>query len=346
MLKKNIFFIINIIMTALLTFAGVTYYPVTFFPVALCMGVYLMYHAYSQSVGRTLVLCAVSFVIIFKAIIEEAVIWTILDIGIIGLIACYSLCVFLMFCGGGCAMGFAVKGRGNLLSVLCFGALAYLGAVLVWLGANKIIGEVDFIAEYINKPITLLFENYRSIFTMQEIKGANQLIPVLDDLEMYLKQIMAMILPACLIILFGICSYIVFGLGRKLIEKTEKAPLEGYPVFYRLCLPRSMSAVFTVLWVISMFMKDSLMAGAITNIIIVMSAVYTVYGLAVVDFLLRKWFCKGIVRFIIYIAGAFFFAIIGIIFPVLHLPTLLLMLGITDFLFDYRRLRGVTENEL
>lgn len=336
MLKKNIFFIINIIMTALLTFAGVSY-PVAFLPVALCMGVYLMYHAYAQSTGRTLVLCAVSFAVATGVFFVPQFVASSI---------CYGLASFLLLCGGGCAMGFTIRAKGNLLSVLCFGALSFLVAVLIWLGANAAFFEVNFIEEYINKPVKMLFESYRGVFSSQEIKGANQLIPILDDLEIYLKQIMAMILPACLIILFGIYSYIVFGLGRKLIENTKKAPLEGYPVFSRICLPRSMSAVFTVLWVISMFMKDSLMAGAITNIIIVMSAIYTVYGVAVVDFLLRKRFDRGFIRFIIYIAGILLFAIIGIIFPVLHLPTLLLILGITDFLFDYRRLRGVTENEL
>lgn len=330
MLKENIFFIINIIMCALLSFAGAAYSS-AFFPVALCMGAYLMYHSYAKATVKTVVLCAVSF---------AAVVGAVSGAGMSGISVCYSLCIFLIFCGGGCAMGFTVKKKGNLPSVLGFGTLAYVGAVLVWIGSTTTFGKVDFIAEYINEPITSLFENYKYILTTQGIKEAEQLVNVFGDLEWYFKQVVAMILPSCFIIICGMGTYIVFGLGRGLIEKSGGAPLEGYPKFSHICLPRSMSTVFTALWVISLFIEESMLSGAITNIIIVMSAIYMLYGLAVVEFLLRKRRINGIVRFIIYIAGFSLFGIIGLIFPALHLPTLLLILGVTDFIFDYRRLRG------
>lgn len=332
MVKRNVFFIINILMTALLSFAGASY-GFAFFPVAICMGAYLMYQSYTGGVGRVITLCAVSFASILYAITSpDAIGWG------VGL----SLTLLLIFCGGGCAMGFTVKAKGNLLSVLCFGALAYLGAFLIWIGMISKIGNVDFISVYINEPITALFENYKAILSAQGGEGGKQLISAFGDLEWYIKEIMAMILPSCFIILCGLGAYIVFGLGRGLIEKSHRIQLEGYPVFSHIHLPRSMSAVFTVLWIISLFAGESIWAGAITNIIIVMSATYMVYGLAIVEFLLKKLRLKTIIRLLIYVAGFFVFALIGLIIPAIHLPTLLLMLGVTDFIFDYRRL---TERE-
>jgi len=63
-------------------------------------------------------------------------------------------------------------------------------------------------------------------------------------------------------------------------------------------------------------------------------------GLSVVDFFLRKRNIHWSLRIVIYVVGFTVLGIIGIVIPIANISTILLFAGVTDGMFDFRRLRS------
>ncbi|MBE7012944.1 MAG: DUF2232 domain-containing protein [Ruminococcaceae bacterium] len=336
MVKQNIFFIIKAAVTVAVSYLAAAI-PGAFIPGALVLGVLLVAWTYSQSYGKTALLGFLSLASIGVGVFSGRV-----DADFV----CRVIYNFLIICGGGTAIGIALKTKRTFVSLLSVGTLTYLSSFLVWIVKDSVIGKINFIDEYINKPVALFFETYTQLLTASGTQNFENILAVTGDLQWVVQQTLAMIVPSFFIICCASLCYVVFSVGRKIIVKFYGSTIEGYPEFSQIRLPKSVSAVLSVLFIISFFTGNSVFAGAIANIIIILSFVYIVYGLSIVEFFFKKTRLRFFIRFITYIIAFAVSGFASLILPVINAPMILLMLGITDSMFDFRKLKGGnSENE-
>lgn len=254
---------------------------------------------------------------------------------------------FLFIALTGLTVGVASKKGLSFISVLAFGGIACLVPFLVSFLKMKFIDGADLLEEFINKPVSEIFATYIKLLPA-DMEGVDELKNVMGELQWFVKQTLAMIVPSCFIIFCVSYAYIVFAAGRKLLSKVFGICLD-YPFFRQLQMPRSASFALAVLFIISFFTGTSNFSGAVTNIIMVLSFFYVVCGIAVIDSMLFKKGFRPAFRILIYIASVFASLFVSIIIPFLNLPSVLLMLGIIDSSMDFRHLKksdkGDVENE-
>lgn len=256
-----------------------------------------------------------------------------------------ALSVYLCIWAIGAAIGFAAKKGSSFVYVIAYGTISALLPILMWFFKNKFLDGINILEEYINKPVSQFFTIYRQMVP-SNTQNADQLKEVFENLQWYLQQTMAMIIPSCFILVCTITSYLVFVCGRKLLSKVNNISLYSYPLFNQLQMPKSTSFAMAVLFIISFFTGTSNLSGAITNVIIVLSAFYMVCGISVTDAFLSKKISRPILKLIIYAIALCGSAFIGIIIPFFSLPSALLLLGVIDSSLDFRRLRkGDIKNE-
>ena len=110
-----------------------------------------------------------------------------------------------------------------------------------------------------------------------------------------------------------------------------------YPHSNQLKMPRFASTILIILYIMTFFMKTSSFSGAITNILIIFSALYMVCGLSLIDFYFRKKI-HWIARILIYVTGGILLTVIGIIIPLANIFTILFLAGLFDSSRDFRHL--------
>ncbi|MBQ6998992.1 MAG: DUF2232 domain-containing protein [Clostridia bacterium] len=330
-MKKHIFgFIINIIIAAVLS-AGAAFFPYASVLIMAVSTIFFMVCAYTHKISETLILLIASLLAIIAAKCS-------LSVNADNLFTSTSL--FCLTSLSGAVIGLLTKFKSSFRMVIAGGTFANLASFLIDFAVLKFRHNLDLGEELINKPVADFFEVYSQILSSANISGAENIIEVMGDLQWYMQQMLATVVPSVLIILCAFFAYVTFVIGRKFIFKKHGVVMENYPHFWQLQLPRSASMALAVLFIVTFFMNSSPVAGAITNIIIILCALYMLCGLSVVDFFLRKKRFHWAIRIVIYVIAFTVLSVIGVLIPVANAPSLLLFTGVIDGLFDFRRLRS------
>ncbi len=330
-MKKHIFvFIINIIIAAVLS-AGAAVFPYASVPIMAVSAIFFMVCAYTRKTSETIILLIASLASIVAVKCS-------LEVNADNLFTSASL--FCLTSLSGTVIGLTSKSKCNFRMLIAGGTFANLASFLIDFAVLKFYHKIDLAEELINKPVAGLFKAYNHVLSASNINGTENILDAMGDLQWYMQQMVATVVPSVLIIICAFFAYVTFLIGRKFIFKKHGTVMENYPHFWQLQLPKSGSVFLAVLFVVTFFIKSSALSGAITNIIIMLCALYFLCGLSVVDFFLKKRNIHWALRIVIYIIGFAVFGIIGIVIPIANISSILLFTGITDGMFDFRRLRS------
>lgn len=317
--------LITDIITSILLFAG--FYAIPDFSVlfVLISGVFFFVSAYESNTRE-------SFVLIGFSLILSVAIFSLSGFNSENLYAGFFS--FLLLSLTGTTMGIAAKNKKDFMAVLVSGTVSLLLPILVALIRFKFVLKIDFTEEFINEPIAEIIASYKELIMATGIEGAENLLGAMADIQWFIQQTITMIMPSAFIIICGFGVYLIFMLGRKLILK-KQGDVMAYPHSSQLKMPRSASFILIILYVVTFFVKASFFSGAITNILIIFSALYMVCGLSLVDFYLKKRF-HWVIRIILYLTGGIFLTVIGIIIPLANVFTLLFIAGLIDSSRNFR----------
>lgn len=328
MIKQFILFALEAVIITLSCIAGATS-PMLLAAGTVVSGVIFMVSAYKNSLYKTLVL-------VFVALISSAAVSFTAGFNTIAL--CKAAELFLLICVTGTVIGLVAKGGLSLPSAIIGGGLCCLAPLLIWFVYFKFVNGINIAEEFINKPVALFIEAYKQTIASSGFEVSQKLLQVMDEIQWYLKQFVAMVMPSVFIILCSLASYVIFSAGRTFLSKFHGIHLNQYPVFHALQMPRSASIVLAVLFTLSLFMGSTPFADAVINIIIILCAVFTFCGFSVVDCAFSKKRIPLPLRIILYPVIFMVSSVIGLIIPLFNVPSLLLLIGVTDSMFDFRKL--------
>lgn len=252
---------------------------------------------------------------------------------------CAGISDFFMIPLSGAIIGCLAKAKSSYRMVISGGALACLASFLIEFAKFRFYYKMDLAEVFINQPLSELFSVYSQALMNTGAENASAIAQMLIDNKWYVQQALATVIPSVLIIMCAFIAFFVFIIGRKFIARRYGIIMETYPHFWQLQMPRSASFALTLMYILSMFMSSSPMAGAVMNIVIILSALYVVCGLAVVDFFFRKTRIHWIFRLVIYGIAFIVLSVLGAILPFANVFSMLLFAGVFDGMFDFRHLR-------
>ncbi len=321
-------FILNIIIAAILS-AGAAVFPYASVLIMVASAIFFAVCAYTHKTTETVVVLISSLTAILVTKCFSSVnadnIFT-------------SLSLFCLTSLSGTVTGMMMRGKNDFRMVIAGGTFASLASFLIDFAVLKFYHGINLGEELINKPIADFFEVYSGILASTNIGGAENFLEITGDMQWYVQQAMATVVPCILIIICALFTYVTFLAARKFIFKKHGVVMSEYPHFWELKMPRSASLILSILFLITFFMDASAISGALSNIVIIFCALYFMCGLSVVDFFLRKRRIHWVLRIIIYIIGFVLFSIISLILPILNITSILLFTGVTDGMFNFRRL--------
>ncbi len=238
----------------------------------------------------------------------------------------------------GLAMGLWLKRSSSLFQIVGLGAAANVLVVLLQIGKIKWIDHVDFMELYINQPISGLIDAYQQ----QLLSYGDQyaaLAEALDKSAWVLQQIVGMLIPACLLIFSLFLAYTVFLIARKSLFCLYRIVFPEVLHFWEIQLKRYTAVLFAVLFLLSALLGTSSIGLAAINLELLLGAVYMLCGISYIDFYFRRTRLRCGIRMIIYIVGFFALNMLSLVLPLFHTTIILVLLGLADCFFDFRRLR-------
>ena len=199
------------------------------------------------------------------------------------------------------------------------------GVYVIFLLLNvKLSGAFNI--ESLNNTLFSSADAYKA--TLTEIYGS-QLSQA--DIDILIKESMSVVvkfMPFLLIILCGSLALLMLYLFKKVLKLT-KSDLSIYKPFSDWHAEKSLSIVFLVIFVISFFLPENrYVSDAIANVLFISLFVFYIFGLSLVDFLLKRKLKKSFLRKTI--------LIILVLFS-FGLPLFILcLLGIVDGCVNFR----------
>lgn len=300
----------------------IIYIPFLSTPMALASGIPLMYICFKHNwrYGVLAGVCAtlVAFVLTGNIITLALIMLTYVIPGLI-----FGIC--------------SSKGLKFMNSVFVSALSAVLGFVLELVllngGGNGIDDALAQMAETMNQSMNAAFSH-----AGVPLKGDIKLM-IDTSVKQAVNQI-RLYIPSMIIILAVIYAYIVAGVGVFVLNRIRVKTPE-YTKFYMIKAPKSMCVITIILFVIcNVSQSTSLIMSAMQNLLFISAGIMGVCGLSAVDFKLHKKIKSGYIRAIVYVAvffGAFMFASVLFMF--------LIMLGLTDGIFERRSIKKIGEDK-
>ncbi|MBR2477066.1 MAG: DUF2232 domain-containing protein [Clostridia bacterium] len=325
MKRENLIFIINLLIVATLCACAILIpYASLIFTLA-SVGFFAVF-TYKNTAGKSFAALAVALAVTFTIYFL---------FGITVDTICGAASSFCLIALSGGAIGLMMRNKCSYRTVLSGGAFVFLLPFLIEFARLRIYYGVDLIQVMIAEPLDAMFAAIASIPKQDLIdagaESALLLFAELENMKWPLIQQMASIFPAFLIIICSLCAFLTFLFCRKFVFCRYRTVMHEYPHFRELQLPRSTSWLLTILYVATMFMGASPLSGAIKNIVIIICALYAICAVSVIDFLFAKIRVHWSLRALTYL----------IAFPIILMidPTIPVIAGIIDSMFDFRRLR-------
>lgn len=225
------------------------------------------------------------------------------------------------------SIGICIKGKKSLTHILITTSMC---AVAVFLAII-----VYYMKKYGISAVDVVFGTYfNTVETVAKSLGDKSI--VITQLIAVLEKQIDLLLPSLIVLAASLFSYISFGVARLLIEKSS--PRLNIRPFYLLRLSPSFTFIFVIADLISMFVGGSNILFA--NVSAVLTTVFVVCGISVLDFHMRRCSINLFLRTVIYVGSFLFVALTGflgtIAINILH------FIGLIDSL---RPLRRVDDNE-
>lgn len=213
----------------------------------------------------------------------------------------------------------------------CFkGALTLSLSLFVFFSVLFTNSEVSFfgaLTEAFNHTIEEALQQYR-----QSGNIASDSFLIFEKTLNQIKVIIPIIIPALLINIAILISWLTLVLGNTLSQKLEYR--QSWPLYRYWSLPEKLIWVLITAAILAISPEETLSLFGL-NMLVVLAWLYFFQGLAIVVFLLHKWNIPRILRSVIY------FMIIFQSFGTI----ILLGMGIADVWFDLRRQASPQKND-
>jgi len=220
------------------------------------------------------------------------------------------------------ALGLCIKAKRSLAHTVTASSLCTIAvfAAIIFFGMKK----------YAVSATTLIFGNY--INTLKTaLSGIEEIAGISATLLTNLEKTLDLILPAMIVISAGFFSYFTFGFARAFLNKVGvKLNLRH---FYELRLAPSFTIIFVIVDLVSLIMGSN---PLFANVSFVLTAIFVMCGLSVIDFYLEL---KGLitpVRVGIYVIGFILMSMTGVLSSLLI--SVLQFVGIIDSIRPLRRI--------
>lgn len=140
-----------------------------------------------------------------------------------------------------------------------------------------------YLSRTLNKtPAEFLFrDNFNAFLDLIKKSGqfAENEIASLNSMISFVSETLQGMLPCFYILLSLAFVYILFSICRFLLKKSGQK-LEEYPYFYELKIPREISLVFVLLFILALFSESLILS----NVISVMFTVHVICGISLIDY--------------------------------------------------------------
>lgn len=236
----------------------------------------------------------------------------------------YTVAYVAIILASSLSVGICIKGKKNLSAIIITTSLCTVTIFLVII--------VYYMKKYNISAVDAVFGTYLDTLTAAAELAGDMAAQILAIVSEFRKQI-DLILPSLIIVAGSIFSYISFGIARMFIEKNSQK-LDIRP-FYLLRLSTSFTFIFIIADMISMFMGTNVLFA---NVSVVLTTLFVICGISVIDFHLRMKGVKNLVRTIIYIAAFFLVIFTGFIGTIAI--NILHFIGLIDSLRPLRRVNG------
>ena len=197
--------------------------------------------------------------------------------------------------------------------------LAIICTVLVYFMKSYNVSAVDIIfGQYLKNAQALLI-------------GEGDIAKEINDVVYYLSMQLDLLLPSILVLTSAFISYVTLSLTRWMLKK------HGILIFMRqfseLRLWGSFTFIFIILDIVLVFIPTN---PILSNVSIILTTIFVVCGVSVIDFYLKMKRFKTPVRILIYVAGFLALSALGVIgsliINVLH------FVGLIDSIHPLRRI--------
>ncbi len=211
--------------------------------------------------------------------------------------------------------------------VMLLGTLAFFISILILVLVVTTIYDFNFIEEY-GKIFKNIFDQRMEIFRESGLGQAE--IKNMEDAYDILYENFTMTTPSMFLLFSMGLTYINYLISSFIIRK-EREDIKNRPIFSEFKLPKNIFFGTVIMLVISyILMKKNILNGisVYSNIILIFNFIFTLQGLAVIDFKLKEKGLNKIIRIIINIFSLLLSTVMG---------NILSFVGILDSLFDFRR---------
>ncbi len=187
------------------------------------------------------------------------------------------------------SLGICIKGKKTLTGILITASMCTLAIFLAII--------VYYMKKYGISAVEAVFGTHLN--TIKEAapltgEAAPQIMALVSAFEKQLD----LLLPSLIVMASALLSYVSLGIARQIVEKNSK-PLDIRP-FYLLRLSSSFTFIFIIADMVSMFLGANILFA---NVSAVLTSIFVVCGISVIDFHLRMKAVKPFIRAIIYVAA-------------------------------------------
>ena len=219
------------------------------------------------------------------------------------------------------SIAFCIIRKKSLTHTLISSALPFLAivcSVLVYFMKSYNVSAVDIVfGQYLKNAQALLI-------------GEGDVAKQINDTVYYLSMQLDLLLPSILVLTSAFVSYVTLSLTRWILKKHGIMILMRR--FSELRLWGSFTFIFVILDIVLAFTPSNLI---LSNVSVILTTIFVVCGISVIDFYLRMKKFRTPVRILIYVAGFLALSVMGIIgsliINVLH------FIGLIDSIRPLRR---------
>ena len=238
----------------------------------------------------------------------------------------YSLNFALPLILMGFTLGFAFKFKLSFLKTVLLLAAIYLIGSLIHM---KVLSSMFPNQFSLDSTLSLALEQAMEGFSKSYASQPETLKMIESMLALFTRLIMVLT-PSIFILISLFVSYLCFVIFKKYIARRGE-DISFWPVFSELSSDAVSSSLFLILLVVFIFAPDGIIADAAVNVLLVLSAIYTFYGLSFIDWKMSMMGVRPLPRRLI--------IILSVPFGTLIFPFLLLVyiaIGVLDGFMDLR----------
>ncbi|MBR5157089.1 MAG: DUF2232 domain-containing protein [Clostridia bacterium] len=238
----------------------------------------------------------------------------------------YALLLIIPIILMGLTLGFSANLKLSFNKTVIFLAILYLASTLTGmkilnLAGNPAMNIEAIISQSIDQAMLSLDSVYSDLPEIDEL--FNTVISAVSSMMLTLS-------PSLFIIISLAVGYITALIFKSFLAR-RRVDMSFWPAFYLQRADKSFAILFLIVFFLNSFVPEGMFKDAMTNVILILSCIFFLYGLTFFSWKLRASGVKSPTRKLIFIA------LIPVCSMLFMLPFfIILIIGLFDGIFDYR----------